>query len=98
MNDITKPSFQGWYCVIEGYHGTPYWVDIRFPKDFDPNTLEGSELELVTREVCDVLEVDYEEDHDLAWEERETDNEEDDIAMSELFFIKEGGKLCLADL
>ena len=87
---------QGWYCVISDYYSEPPWVDIRLPKDLDPEKFEGNDLELVTRRVCNVLGVDYSEDHSLSWEERETENEEEDIYMYELFFVKEGGKLCLS--
>lgn len=94
MNDTTRPNFQGWYCVIEDHPHIPGWVDIRFPKTIDPEKLEGSELELVTREVCDVLRVDYKNDMDLSWEERKTENEEADIEKYDLLFKQEGNKLC----
>jgi hypothetical protein len=89
-------KFQGWYCVIEDYYSEPPWVDIRLPKDIDPEKFEGDDLELVKQRVCNVLGVDYSEGHWLAWEKRHTENEEADIYKYELFFVKEGGKLCVS--
>ena len=93
----TQQETQGWYVVIEG-NSNPYlksgaylpWLDVKLPKDVDPNELKEKDLELVTKEVCWWFEKPCTKKTSLMWEKREGD-----IPYYELSFGIKDDNLCL---